>query len=104
MKLCKEILLGDSVLGRRFELTWKIRHNLPVKDLYVVVLPEDETKNLMEIYEYETLQKRKKFPCMVIAAASDKNEAIESVRILIETVNRETGGLDIRSYVEHKQR
>ena len=40
MKLCKDIRLGEKVSGKRFELTWKLKHNRPSGSIYVVVLPE----------------------------------------------------------------
>ena len=49
MKLCKDIRLGEKVSGKRFELTWKLKHNRPSGSIYVVVLPEVVPENLMEI-------------------------------------------------------
>ena len=48
MKLCKDIRLGEKVSGKRFELTWKLKHNRPSGSIYVVVLPEVVPENLME--------------------------------------------------------
>ena len=46
MKLCKDIRLGEKVSGKRFELTWKLKHNRPSGSIYVVVLPEVVPENL----------------------------------------------------------
>ena len=56
MKLCKDIRLGEKVSGKRFELTWKLKHNRPSGSIYVVVLPEVIPENLMEICAYEELR------------------------------------------------
>ena len=52
MKLCKDIRLGEKVSGKRFELTWKLKHNRPSGNIYVVVIPEVVPENLMEICAY----------------------------------------------------
>ena len=46
MKLCKDIRLGEKVSGKRFELTWKLKHNRPSGNIYVVVIPEVVPGNL----------------------------------------------------------
>ncbi len=100
MKLCKNIRLGEKVSEKRFELTWKLKHNRPLGSLYVVVLPEVALDNLMEIYAYEELRRKKQYERMVIAAAANKSEAIEVVRSLIEEVYQETGGFDVKSFLK----
>ena len=79
MKLCKDIRLGEKVSGKRFELTWKLKHNRPSGSIYVVVLPEVVPENLMEICAYE---------------------AIEVVRALIEEMYQKTGGFDVKSFMK----
>ena len=54
MKLCKDIRLGEKVSGKRFELTWKLKHNRPSGSIYVVVLPEVVPENLMELRLIQT--------------------------------------------------
>ena len=90
MKLCKDIRLGEKVSGKRFELTWKLKHNRPSGSIYVVVLPEVVPENLMEICAYEELRRKKQYGRTVIAAAANKSEAIEVVRALIEEMYQKT--------------
>ncbi len=100
MKVCKDIRLGEKVSVKRFELTWKLKHNRPLRGLYVVVLPEVALENLMEIYAYDELRRKKQYERIVIAAASSKSEAIEVVRSLIEEMYQETGGFDVKSFLK----
>lgn len=100
MKLCKDIRLGEKVSDRRFEITWKLKHNRPLGSLYVVVLPEVVPENLMEICAYEELRRKKQYKRTVIAAAANKREAIEVVRQLIEEMYQTAGGFDVKSFVK----
>ena len=100
MKLCKDIRLGEKVSGKRFELTWKLKHNRPSGSIYVVVLPEVVPENLMEICAYEELRRKKQSERTVIAAAANKSEAIEVVRALIEEMYQKTGGFDVKSFMK----
>ena len=100
MKLCKDIRLGEKVSGKRFELTWKPKHNRPFGSIYVVVLPEVVPENLMEICAYEELRRKKQYGRTVIAAAANKSEAIEVVRALIEEMYQKTGGFDVKSFMK----
>ena len=96
MKLCKDIRLGEKVSGKRFELTWKLKHNRPSGSIYVVVLPEV----VPEICAYEELRRKKQYGRTVIAAAANKSEAIEVVRALIEEMYQKTGGFDVKSFMK----
>ena len=90
MKLCKDIRLGEKVSGKRFELTWKLKHNRPSGSIYVVVLPEVVPENLMEICAYEELRRKKQYGRTVI----------EVVRALIEEMYQKTGGFDVKSFMK----
>ena len=95
MKLCKDIRLGEKVSGKRFELTWKLKHNRPSGSIYVVVLPEVVPENLMEICAYEELRRKKQYGRTVIAATAN-----EVVRALIEEMYQKTGGFDVKSFMK----
>lgn len=98
MKLYKDIYLSESLSGQRYELTWKLKHNLKIQKLYVIVLPDTASDSLLEIYDYNELRKKKDYKELTaVAAAADKGEAIELVRFMIEEVYQQTGGLDLRN-------
>lgn len=99
MKLGRQIYFGESVMGRKYELSWKLKHNLPGKGIYMIVLTSPPCANLMEIYPYEASRGRKRLRRKtVIGVAMGKEEAIGLVKRIIDDVYALTGSLDIRGY------
>ena len=103
MKLCKDIRLGEKVSGKRFELTWKLKHNRPSGSIYVVVLPEVVPENLMEICAYEELRRKKQYGRTVIAAAANKSETIEVNRAMIEEKYQKTEDNNIKVIIDGEE-
>ena len=102
MILHKDMFWGEEAGKRRFELRWKLRHQKNLKDCYLIVISDQDSSNLLDLIPAEELKhlstNERLLDSVVIGMAEDKAEAIEVVRVIIDTVYHNTGGLDIRKY------
>lgn len=105
MKWYKNLYVGDSLKGKEKQMKSLISHDMVVPFGYVITLPANET-NLMDVIEAKELRKKgyPKDSLSIIGLASDKGEALELVRRIIDEVYHETGQLNIRDYLLNRYR
>ena len=101
MKLCKNLRLGENLAKRRFEVTWKLKHNMSAGNIWVILLPKTGP-NLMEICYYEELRKNKQYDRVILAISESKSEAIEIVKVMVEDMYKNSASFDVKAYVGYK--
>lgn len=100
MILHKQMFWSETTGNRRFEFSWRLKHDKLPEGCYVVVLARPESTNLLELYPAEEAGRagKRQENLTVVGIARDKSEAIEIARTIIDTVYQKTGGLDVWRY------
>lgn len=100
MKWYKKLYLGESIKQVKW-LQFKIAHGKKPAGYYCITLPENQ-KNLLDIYPSEFLRTpgMKADDLYIVGLASDKREAWEVIRSIIEDVYVHTRGFDIKAYLD----
>lgn len=96
----KQLVWGEEAGKHRFELTWKLSHDKFPKEGYLIVLPREESSNLLELVPCEQLKRLgKRVPdLIVVGIAQDKTEAICLAGAIIDAIYQLTGDLDIAGF------
>lgn len=103
MKWAKHLLFGESTKEKKSKYVFKIKHNMKVHDMYVIVLPFT-SNNQLEIIEVKTIQ-QKNYPTdnlTVVGIAKGYDEAVDVVCRLTDRVFKATGTADMRKYLEER--
>ena len=101
MRLYKDLLVGDQIGYKKYQILWRLRHNKFQLGVYIILMAPDP-QNLMEVIPASLLRQPyyQKQDLFVLGIAGSKKEAYELVRQLIEEVYRETGGVALREYIQ----
>lgn len=104
MRWYKNLYAGESVRHKHKKIKWKIMHNGGQLRVYVITLASN-TQNLLDIIpSWELMQKHyPKGQLYVIGLAGSYEEALETAGHIINEVYKNTGGFDIRSYIQKKE-
>lgn len=99
MKWHKKLYLGESIKQERW-VRFQISFGKKMKGYYCIVL-SDYKDNLLDIYESRFLRTGniQTDDMYIVGVASDKKEAFEVVRSIIEDVYLHTGGFNVRGYL-----
>ena len=89
-------------LNKQIRKLYKFR---PVMNLFLITFPIAD-KGMLEIYNYNVLLQpyyRKLEDEVIIVGISDKKEGAEEIlRQIVEETVRETGGLDVKEYIDSR--
>ncbi len=101
MRLYKNLLVGDQIGYKKYQILWRLRHNKFQVGIYVILMAPDP-QNLMEVIPASLLHQSyyQKQDLFVLGIAGSKREAYELVRQLIEEVYKQTGGVALREYIQ----
>lgn len=83
----------------------KIYKYKPAINLFLVTFPIAD-KGILEIYNYNVLlqpyYRQHEEEIIIVGISSKKDEAEELIRSIVEETVRETGGLNIKEYIDSK--
>ncbi len=83
----------------------KIYKYKPVMNLVLITFPIAD-KGILEIYNYNVLlqpyYRQHEDEIIIVGIASKKDEAQEILRGIVEETVRETGGIDVKGYIDSK--
>ncbi len=101
VRLYKNLLVGDQIRYKKYQVIWKLKHNKIQLGVYIILLAPDP-QNLMEIIPASLLRQSyyQRQELFVLGIAGSKEEAYEIARQLIEEVYRHTGGTALREYIQ----
>ncbi|MEI3266442.1 hypothetical protein [Frisingicoccus sp.] len=99
MKWYKKLYLGESIKGEKW-LRFQIAFGKKSKGYYCIAL-SDSPRNLLDIYPSRFLRtpEMNTDRIYIVGLASDKSEAFEVVRDIIEDVYVHTHDFNIRNYL-----
>ena len=99
MSWYKKLYLGESIKQARW-VRYQISYGKNPKGYYCITLPE-QGQNLLDIYPSRLLRTDgfNGDDLRIIGVASDKKEAFDVVRDIIEDVYVHTRGFDIKGYL-----
>jgi hypothetical protein len=105
MKWYRDLYMGDSICDKKNRIKWKINHNAGVVNIYVIAFSSNQS-NLLDIIPAWVLM-QKSYPkkeLKIIGLAKGRREAFELVRRIIDETYKNTGGVDVRSYLREEKR
>jgi hypothetical protein len=105
MKWYRDLYIGDSITENKNRIKWKINHNAGVINIYVIAFASNPN-NLLDIIPACVLM-QKSYPkrdVRIIGLAKGHREAFELVRRIIDETYRNTGSVDVRSYLKEEKR
>ncbi len=100
MKFNRKVYWGETARKNRLLIWHRLRYKKWQTDIYLIVLPEGKN-SLLEMVPAYMMKLRPKGapPLMVIGVAKGKKEGIEVIRSIIDEVYKQTGHLDVLSYI-----
>ena len=104
MKFFNNLYVSESLEKKRDKIINKLASGRYPLTVYILALIE-EGENQLEFYS-TVLFKQKLISdtgIFVVGIASDYDDAVYLVKKIVEDVYKETGGLDIRSYIRERQ-
>jgi hypothetical protein len=108
MKWYRKLYLGDNAKKEKYKVFGKIRKGRFQVDTFLIILSENPD-NLLEIISanmllqphYKRPEQQKKI--YVVGLCKGYEEALETVRVIIDEVFKNTGGFDLRRYLKFGQ-
>ena len=89
-------------LNKRIRKIYKYK---PAINLFLVTFPIAD-KGILEIYNYNVLlqpyYRQHEEEIIIVGISSKKDEAEELIRSIVEETVRETGGLNVKEYIDSK--
>lgn len=104
MKWYKPLFLGENARKEKLRSLKRVKNGKYMKDVFFITLPSNN-KNLLDIISTNQLlwpyfRKRKvRSAIYVIGIARGRDEAYEVVRTIIDETYTNTGGFDIKGYL-----
>lgn len=101
MRLYKDLLVGDQIGYRKYQIIWKLKRNKFQMGVFVILTAPDP-QNLMEIVPAPLLRQSyyQRQDLFVLGLAGSKQEAYELVCQLIERIYKQTGGVALHEYIQ----
>lgn len=101
MILYEKLYMGNSVKKKKNKIIGKIKRNKKVLGIYCITLPSNPA-NFLEIHYYNELLQTfyKPMPIVTIGIGGSKYEAFDMLASLTNEVYGQTGGFDIRTYLD----
>lgn len=101
MKFYRHLYCSESLKKRKRKIIWKIKHNAGQVSVYVIALSDKKDEQLEIFHSGQLLQRYYRiYPPYIIGIADGYTEAIELFQSIAEEVYRQTGGLDIKGYIQ----
>ncbi len=100
MDWIKEPYLGPKIIPKSKEVIRNLRRKKICAGIYVITTAANES-NLLDIYESSQLLQPalRKQRITVVGVAQGKEEALELVTKIIDTVYKATGNFDVKKYL-----
>lgn len=100
MEFYRKLLVGQAAKKRRREIVWKLKHEKPLRNIYLLTLPANENNSLDILPANLLLQPYyKRRSLFVLGIAQGKEEALELLTKLVETIYAKTGSVKIADYI-----
>ena len=101
MRFYQHLYMGEQAAGRRFQILQGLREGKIQPDVYVIT-PASGGNNLLDIYSCRELRSpwRKTEDPLIVGVAAGYEEACVLAGQIISQVYRETGGFEVRQYLE----
>ncbi len=98
MRFYKKLYTSPSLQKKRRQIVWKLKAGKTLPFVYVITLAEQN--DLMDIYHSVLLKQPyyRKNPPYVIGIADSYPAAVELVQTILQDVNSQTGGYDIKTF------
>ncbi|MCD7957936.1 MAG: hypothetical protein LUG93_19725 [Lachnospiraceae bacterium] len=105
MKWYRNLYIGKTFEGKKKRIMRCVRSGKPLKDLYLILLREDQEHNQLEIMEQPFLYKilPDTDSVLVVGAASGMSEARDLLIEMTDEVYHATGGVLLRDYILSRQ-
>ena len=106
MKWYEDLYVGDSIADKANRIKWKINHQAGTVSIYVIAFASNRQNLLDIIPAWELMQKSYpgKKQMQIIGLAKGYAEALELVCSIIEEVSKNTGDVDVKSYLRGRKR
>ena len=103
MRWYRELFIGETLQSDAAVIQAEVRRYDPSPEIYLLCLASNET-DLLDVIPASALRQAygKKRNWDIIGLARGKEEAISLTASVMEEIRKETGGFDIRSFVEDK--
>ncbi|MCD7885253.1 MAG: hypothetical protein LUI87_16360 [Lachnospiraceae bacterium] len=100
MKWYRNLYIGKTLEGKKKQIMRCVRTGKKVRDLYLILLREDQEHNQLEIMEQSFLYTLlyDTDSVLIVGAASGMSEAKDLLVSMTEEVYRATGGALLRDY------
>ncbi len=108
MKWYPKLYVGDSASRKKYEIVWKVKHNVGMINVYLITLSSNG-HNLLDIFKASML-KQKHFrkissarkEIYVVGIACGYDEAVEVATKIVKEVYEKTNGFEIKEYLVAK--
>lgn len=99
-RLHRKLFWGAQAGSHKSMLRSALRLGKPPGGLYLLALPSEDSRYLLDILPAEELYGRKRVrrDRVVVGLAEGKEEAIELSRVIVDRVYKKTGSLNLRGY------
>lgn len=100
MILYENLYIGDSLIKKKNKIIGKIKRHKMMGDVYCITLPSNSA-NFLEVHYYNELLQSfyQPMPIITIGIGGSKYEAFDIVATLTNEVYGQTGGFDIKTYL-----
>ncbi|MCM1105793.1 MAG: hypothetical protein NC355_02505 [Blautia sp.] len=105
MKWFRDLYVSESIGDKANRIKWRIDHNAGTVRVYLIAFASNPD-NLLDIIPAWNLMQRgyPKREVKVIGMAKGYDDALALVRDIIDETYRNTGGVDVRSYLGEERR
>lgn len=99
MQFHDDMFVGEHARKHKQQLLWNLKRGKRQKDLYVITLADGKGR-ILELYHGDALQIRyfRNSERVIVGLAVGQEEAEQVLLRLVDTVYRETGGLNMNQY------
>ncbi len=104
MRFIRELYCGETAQKKARKIRRKLLSGAGMLNVYCIAVPQ-AGNDLLEIYHSSMMQQaflRKNI--LIAGIACGYNEAVKVVQRILEDTIAETGGMDVRKFLEGKQR
>lgn len=100
MEFYRRLFFGPQIKKRRKEILWKLRHQKPLHNIFLLTLPSNQ-QNLLDILPANLLLQSyyKRQDLFIIGVGKGRDETLELLRAFVERVYEETGDVKITDYI-----
>ena len=99
----EKLYLGADAQRHYRRIKWKIMHNIPQMDIFLLILPLKYELHLQLVHSVELLQKEwPKEDICIVGIASGKSEGMDIIEQITSEMYEETGVIDYYGFFHLK--